>query len=73
MSCFKNNSASLIIEQLETRDCFCGCGATFKCLPSSPQRFACRACEELGPPRGDPFRGLKRRGRKRKNPPLKSV
>lgn len=27
---------------LETRNCACGCGKTFKCLPSSQQKLAHR-------------------------------
>lgn len=30
---------------LETRTCACGCARTFRCLPSSPAKYASKSCE----------------------------
>jgi hypothetical protein len=37
-------SINLNVPELETRACACGCGASFRVLPSSRQRFATETC-----------------------------
>jgi predicted DNA-binding transcriptional regulator AlpA len=50
--------------ELEVRDCECGCGRSFRCLPTSSQKFASSAC-------GDPSGTLRVWGRGRKVDPQK--
>ena len=52
--------AILFYVQLETRTCSCGCGKTFRCLPTSQTRYSSRHCMEAAgviPPSDKPGYG----------------
>lgn len=39
-------------QEMEMRACACGCGMGFKCIATSPQRYACAQCEANVTPGG---------------------
>lgn len=46
--------SDLFWQALETRECACGCGKTFRVMPGSPQEHASRECAGKKPSRKPP-------------------